>query len=114
MGLRRRHARRERPGYDTDPGQKIVLLTINLGDSISFERGINGSNGNTDTHFFTIDELGIDIELPPDGTDQAGEGFTITPTESGNYRIYCSAHPDRNPDDGLRTRNHGDLFIIVR
>ena len=102
------------PGYDTDPGQKIVLLTINVGDSISFERGINGSNGNTGTHFFTIDELGIDIELPPDGTDQAGEGFTITPTESGNYRIYCSAHPDRNPDDGLRTRNHGDLFIIVR
>ncbi|MCI0778919.1 MAG: hypothetical protein J4N32_02785, partial [Chloroflexi bacterium] len=102
------------PGHDTDPGQKIVLLTINLGDSISFERGINGSNSNADTHFFTIDGLGIDIELPADGTDQAGEGFTITPTESGNYRIYCSAHPDRNPDDGLRTRNHGDLFIIVR
>ena len=92
------------PGHDTDPGQKIVLLTINLGDSISFERGINGSNGNTETHFFTIDELGIDIELPPDGQDQAGEGFTIKPAESGNYRMYCSAHPDA----------HGDLFIIVR
>ena len=92
------------PGYDTDPGQKIVLLTINAGDSISFGRGINGSNGNTGTHFFTIDELGIDIELPPDGTDQAGEGYTIKPTEAGNYRMYCSAHPDA----------HGDLFIIVR
>ena len=91
------------PGYDTDPGQDGVFLTINLGDSISFERGINGSNGNTGTHFFTIDELGIDIELPPDGQDQAGEGFTIKPTEVGNLRVYCSAHPD----------DHGIIYIIV-
>ena len=88
--------------YEGKPGQD-VFLTINVGDSIVFERGINGSNGNTETHFFTIDALGIDIELPPNGEDQAGEDFTLAPTEAGNYRIYCSAHPD----------DHGNVYIIV-
>ncbi|MCH8200173.1 MAG: hypothetical protein IIA54_08950, partial [Chloroflexi bacterium] len=88
--------------YEGNPGVDVVM-TINLGDSIVFESGVDGSNGNAETHFFTIDELGIDIELPPNGEDQAGSNFTITPTAVGTLRLYCSAHPDA----------HGSVVIVV-
>ena len=89
--------------FEGRPGED-VLMTINLGDSIVFENGVNGSNRNTESHFFTIDALGIDVELPPDGEDRLGSNFTIAPTEVGTLRLYCSAHPDA----------HGSILIVVQ
>ncbi|MCH7482567.1 MAG: hypothetical protein IIC31_07040 [Chloroflexi bacterium] len=93
-------SRNESGPYEGNPGADVFLV-INLGDSIVFEDGIDGSNGNAETHFFTVDELGIDIELAP-GTS-TDPGFTLAPTEAGTYKLYCSAHPD----------DHGLVFLVV-
>ena len=88
--------------YEGNPVQDIVL-TINVGDSIVFPDGlVSSSSSSTSTHYFTIDELGINEEIPI-GMD-TNFGFTLAPTEPGEYRIYCSAHPD----------GHGKMTLVVQ
>ena len=87
--------------YQGEPGQDIVM-TINVGDSIVFPDGlVSSGSSSTATHYFTIAELDIN-EAIPIGLD-TNFGFTIAPTEPGEYRIYCSAHPD----------DHGNVTLVV-
>ena len=79
-----------------------ITITIALGDTVEFPDGLTGSSSNTETHFVTIDALGIDIEVAI-GNRETALGFKITPTEVGTYLLYCSAHPD----------SHGGNFFIV-
>ena len=79
-----------------------ITVTIAVGDTLEFPDGFTASSGNTETHFVTIDELGIDIAIEIGNRDTA-LGFKITPTEVGTYLLYCSAHPD----------SHGGNFFIV-
>ncbi|MCH7857613.1 MAG: hypothetical protein IIB37_12745 [Gemmatimonadetes bacterium] len=90
---------------DGDTGTRDVndiTVTIAVGDTIEFPDGFSGSSSNTETHFVTIDALGIDIEVAI-GNRETALGFKITPTEVGTYLLYCSAHPD----------SHGGNFFIV-
>ena len=85
-----------------DPGRDVVM-TINVGDGIVFPNGLTSSGGSsTSTHYFTIDELGINEAIEP-GED-TNFGFLLAPTEPGTYRIFCSAHPD----------DHGNVTLIVQ
>ena len=70
------------------------VFTINLGDSIVFEEGFHSSGSrSTSVHNFTITGLGIDIAIEAGERDKF-PGFTIEPTEPGEYIIHCSVHPD--------------------
>ena len=80
-----------------------IIITINVGDSLVFPDGLTGSGSSTATHFITIDEFGINAEIPP-GVD-TNPGLTITPTQAGTFRLYCSLHPDPSV--------HGNFFIVV-
>ena len=85
-----------------DPGRDIVV-TISVGDALVFPNGLTSSgSSSTETHFFTIDELGINEAIDP-GED-TNFGYTLSPPEPGTYRIYCSAHPDA----------HGSVVLIVQ
>ena len=87
---------------DADPGRDIVI-TISVGDALVFPNGLTSSgSSSTETHFFTIDELGINEAVDP-GED-TNFGYTLSPPEAGTYRIYCSAHPDA----------HGSVVLIVQ
>ena len=44
-------------------------------------------------HTFTVDELGIDVELGPNGS-----ALVDIPSDSGTYVLYCRPHT-MNPDD---------------
>ena len=80
-----------------------ITITIALGDTVEFPDGLTGSSSNTETHFVTIDALGINVAIGP-GED-ASPGFTISPIELGTHLLYCSAHPD--------PAAHGNVFIVV-
>ncbi|MCH7607440.1 MAG: hypothetical protein IIC94_02565 [Chloroflexi bacterium] len=82
-----------------------ITITINVGDSLVFPDGLTSSGSNLSSHFITIDELGIDIEIPVDDGGGIQPGYTITPTEAGTFRLYCSAHPEPEA--------HGNFFIVV-
>lgn len=78
-----------------------IVMTIKFGDSIMFNApGLVSISRNTQTHFFTIDELGIDEEVL---IGARGPTFIIAPDKPGTFRIYCSAHPD----------DHGTATLIV-
>lgn len=47
------------------------------------------TNRDNTRHTFTITELGVDLNLPPDSIQRVT--FTADP---GTYRFYCSLHPD--------------------
>ena len=84
-----------------DPGRDIVV-TISVGDALVFPNGLTSSgSSSTETHYFTIDELGINEAIEP-GED-TNFGYTLSPPEAGTYRIYCSAHPDA----------HGNVSLVV-
>ncbi len=84
-----------------DPGRDIVV-TISVGDALVFPNGLTSSgSSSTETHFFTIDELGINE--PVDPGEDTNFGYILSPPEAGTYRIYCSAHPDA----------HGSVMLIV-
>ena len=71
-----------------DPGRDI-LVTINVGDALVFPNGLTSSgSSSTETHYSTIDELGINEAIEP-GED-TNFGYTLSPPEAGTYRIYCS------------------------
>ncbi|MCH8847558.1 MAG: hypothetical protein IIC32_01115, partial [Chloroflexi bacterium] len=82
-----------------------ITITINVGDSLVFPDGLTSSSSNSQSHYITIDELGIDIEIPVDDGGGIQPGYTITPTEAGTFRLYCSAHPEPEA--------HGNFFIVV-
>ena len=82
-----------------------ITITINVGDSLVFPDGLTSSSSNSESHYVTIDELGIDIEIPVDDGGGIQPGYTITPTEAGTFRLYCSAHPEPEA--------HGNFFIVV-
>ena len=87
---------------DDDPGRDVVM-TISVGDAIVFPNGLTSSgSSSTETHFFTIEELGINEAIEP-GTD-TNFGYVLSPPEAGTYRIFCSAHPDA----------HGNVTLIVQ
>ena len=78
-----------------------IVITINVGDSLVFPDGLTTSSGNSETHYFTIDALSVDLPAAPN--EDIEPGFIIAPAEAGAYRLYCSAHPDA----------HGSVFIVV-
>ena len=71
-----------------------VVITVNLGDRIVLEDGFHSSGSRSSgPHFFTITELGIDVELPQ-GQRDIMPGFTIEATVLGEFIMHCSLHPD--------------------
>ena len=81
-----------------------IVITLNVGDSLVFPDGLTSSGSNTEAHAVTIDELGIDVAIPL-GED-VEPGFTITVTEAGTFRLYCSVHPDE-------TAHGGSILLVV-
>ena len=71
-----------------------IVITVNLGDRIVLEDGFHSSGSRSSgPHFFTITELGIDVELPQ-GLREVMPGFTIEATVAGEFIMHCSLHPD--------------------
>ncbi len=77
-----------------------VVMTINLGDTITFTELNASSSRSSKPHHFTIAELGIDEERQP---SQDAE-FSFTPDKVGEFRIYDSEDPDA----------HGKAILIVK
>ncbi len=70
-----------------------IVITINVGDSIVLADGFHSSGSRSSgPHFFTITELGVDIELPQ-GERDIMMGFTIEATVAGEFIMHCSLHP---------------------
>lgn len=70
------------PSFDADAGSVSVAVT----------------NNDSFRHTFTIDELGVDLELPPNTTQRVS--FTVEP---GTYRFYCRPHdPDMEGELAVR------------
>ena len=91
------YAAEERP--DSTQGDGLVM-TINLGDTIKFDRlGTSGSRSTKD-HHFTITELGIDITLTP---GERIEPYELKPDKAGEFVIFDSEDPD----------GHGKTLLIV-
>jgi hypothetical protein len=76
-----------------------IVMTIKLGDTITFTELRTSSSRSTKNHHFTITELGIDEELDP------GEryGFSFTPHRTGTFTIFDSSDP----------RAHGNAQLVV-
>ena len=83
------------------PDSQDIVMTIKLGDTILFnDPGLTSSSRNTSVHNFTIDEFGIDVEVP---IGERGPSLLFTPDQAGTFRVYCSVHPD----------DHGTVTLIV-
>ena len=80
-----------------------IRIAINAGDKIVFPDGLTGSSGNAATYFVTIDEIGLDAEVPP-GED-TNLGIELVFEEPGVYRLYDSSDPEHTK---------GNFFIIVQ
>jgi len=80
-----------------------VRIFLNAGDKLVLPDGITAGGSNETTSFFTIDVLGLDVELPPD-TD-SNPGIELLFEESGTYRVYDSSDP---------TNAKGAFFIYVK
>ena len=80
-----------------------IRIALNAGDKIVFPDGLTGSSGNAATYFVTIDEIGLDAEVPP-GED-TNLGIELVFEESGVYRLYDSSDPEHTK---------GNFFIIVQ
>ena len=73
-----------------------IVITVNLGDSIVLTDGFHSSGSRSSgPHFFTITELGIDLELPQ-GQRDISPGFTIEATAVGEFIVHCSLHPNEH------------------
>ncbi|MEZ0235868.1 MAG: hypothetical protein ACAH81_13095 [Actinomycetota bacterium] len=66
----------DRPVYELPGGSQVVVR-----------------NDDPFLHTFTVDELGIDVELGPNGS-----ALVDIPNDSGTYVLYCRPHT-MNPDD---------------
>ena len=85
----RRGRRRERPA---EPGDLIVTATdFTFGDAAvaapAGDVAIAVTNTGSTRHTFTIDELGVDLDVPP-GTTQR----VTFDADAGTYRFYCRPH----------------------
>jgi plastocyanin len=69
------------PRFRPDP------LEIKVGEPVQFKV----SSADT-RHHFVIDSLGIDVEVPQKSLNESVTTKTVTPTEAGTYRIFCSVH----------------------
>ena len=58
-------------------------LTFNVGDSVCFSL-----SAETEFHTFTVDELGIDIDLEPG----ASKTHSFTFTKAGSFKLTCIPH----------------------
>ena len=79
-----------------------IRVFLNGGDKIVFPDGLTGSSGNAATYNVTIDEIGLDAEVPP-GED-TNLGIELEFPEPGVFRLYDSTDPDHTK---------GNFFIIV-
>ena len=77
-----------------------IVMTINLGDTITFTELNASTSRSSKPHHFTIAELGIDEERQP----SQDAGFSFTPDKVGEFRIYDSEDPDA----------HGKAILIVK
>ena len=80
-----------------------IRIALNAGDKIVFPDGLTGSSGNAATYFVTIDEIGLDAEVPP-GED-TNLGIELVFEGPGVYRLYDSSDPEHTK---------GNIFIIVQ
>lgn len=80
-----------------------VRVVLNAGDKVVLPDGITAGGSNESTNFFSLDVLGLDIELPPD-TD-SNPGIELVFEEAGVYRLYDSSDP---------TNAKGDFFFVVQ
>ena len=97
-------------GYE--PEQRVrtdevgdITITLNAGDKIVFPDGLTGSSGNAATYFVTIDEIGLDAEVPP-GAD-TNLGIELVFPEPGTYRLYDSSDPQPHQGQLLHRRQPG-------
>ena len=76
-----------------------IVMTVEVGDTVQFDTiRVSGSRSTT-AHRFTVEALGIDINLDDGryGSDPPGgpaEPWEHTFTEPGDLLITCSLHPD--------------------
>ena len=85
-----------RPVSKTGDG---IIMTANVGDTLTFERLRQSGSRSTKLHHFTIEGLGIDIPLG----DAAVEPFEIVLTIEGTFTI----------DDSTDPGEHGKAVLIV-
>ena len=69
--------------YTFEPAE----LTFNVGETVNFE-----IIAETELHSFTVDELGIDVDI--DGSANPGQKETLTYTfdKPGTFRLVCIYH----------------------
>jgi hypothetical protein len=80
-----------------------IRVVLNAGDKIVLPDGITAGGSNETTSFFSVDVLGLDVELPP-GTD-SNPGIELVFDEAGVYPVYDSSDP---------TNAKGNFWIIVQ
>ena len=80
-----------------------IRIALNAGDKIAFPDGLTGSSGNAATYNVTIDEIGLDVAVPP-GED-VSPGIELEFPEPGVFRLYDSTDPEHTK---------GNFFIIVQ
>jgi len=76
-----------------------ILMTVKLGDTITFTELRTSSSRSTKDHHFTITELGIDERLGPGDRYK----FSFTPNRTGTYTIFDSEDPEA----------HGTATLVV-
>ena len=94
-------------GYDIEQRVRTdevgdIRVFLNAGDKIVLPDGLTGSSGNAATYNVTIDEIGLDVEVPP-GED-VSPGIELEFPEPGVFRLYDSSDPEYTK---------GNFFIIV-
>ena len=85
-------------GVVTQPIESVKAIEVELNDDYFNPKVITIPNGRTTTlilknkgtkkHTFTVEKLGIDVEVEP-GTEKT---ITVKPTETGTYDLICRYH----------------------
>lgn len=85
-------------GVLTQPMEKMKAIEVELNDNYFNPKVITIPNGKTTTmiltnkgkveHTFTVEKLGIDVEVQPGQT----KTITVKPNQPGTYRLICRYH----------------------
>jgi len=69
-------------------GFDMKLIRVKVGQSVTVRLTSLDNSHHTDgggKHQWAVDELGVDIIAPPEGSNY----MTFTPTQAGTYTYYC-------------------------
>ena len=69
--------------YGFDPAE----FTFTVGETVTFEIVVE-----TELHSFTVDDLGIDVEVDGAATPGATDSFTFTFEKAGTFPLICIYH----------------------